>query len=61
MRKLFAFLGLTAAALIVGQAQNTRIVIVGSGKPRLAVPDLRGSGDAQKYMGVFNQTLWNDL
>ncbi len=61
MRKLFAFLTLTAAALIVGQAQNTRIVIVGGGKPRLAVPDFRGSGDAQNVMGAFNQTLTADL
>jgi TolB protein len=27
----------------------------------IAVPDLHGSGDAQQYMGAFNQTLWDDL
>jgi len=30
-------------------------------KPSIAVPDFRGSGDAQKFMGVFNSTLFNDL
>src|SRR5580704_4810554 len=29
--------------------------------PTIAVPDFRGSGDAQKFMGVFNSTLFNDL
>jgi TolB protein len=61
MKKLTGILCLTAAALFVVQAQNTRIVIVGGGKPRIAVPDFRGSGDAQKFMGAFNQTLWGDL
>ena len=27
----------------------------------MAVPDFRGSGDAQNLMGAFNQTLWDDL
>jgi len=62
MKKAIGILGLAAAALFVGQAQNTRIVVVGGqGKPRLAVPDFRGSGDAQRFMGAFNQTLWSDL
>lgn len=30
-------------------------------KPSIAVPDFRGSGQAQQYMGVFNHTLYNDL
>jgi len=30
-------------------------------KPTIAVPDFRGAGDAQKFMGVFNSTLFNDL
>ena len=33
----------------------------GGEKPTIAVPDFRGSGDAQKFMGVFNSTLFNDL
>src|SRR5580704_16015017 len=30
-------------------------------QPHIAIPDLRGSGDAQKFMATFNQTLWNDV
>ncbi len=30
-------------------------------KPTIAVPDFRGAADAQKFMGVFNSTLFNDL
>jgi TolB protein len=30
-------------------------------KPSIAVPDFRGAGDAQKFMTVFNSTLFNDL
>ena len=39
------------AATIKGAAKSLSI----------AVPDFRGSGDAQNFMGVFNSTLFNDL
>lgn len=62
MKKLIAFLALSATALLVIQAQeNTRILISKFGRPKLAVPDFRGTGEAQALMAVFNQTLWNDL
>ena len=31
------------------------------GKPRIAVIDFRGAGDAQKFMTTFNTTLWDEL
>jgi len=54
---------LCAAAAVVGVlAQEREIIKISKGeRPVLAVPDLRGSGDAQQYMGAFNQTLWSDL
>ena len=57
---------LTAGALILsGQQQPTGVdipgVITGGEKPVIAVPDFRGSGDAQKAMDAFNRTLWNEL
>src|SRR4051794_33047373 len=62
MKKVIVFVSLSAAALLVMQAQNTEIRISRiQGKPKLAVPDFRGAGDAQKFMTTFNQTLWNDL
>src|SRR5580704_2227341 len=48
-------------AALVG-AQQIVAPISGRGeKPNIAVPDFRGTGDAQKFMGVFNSTLFNDL
>jgi TolB protein len=35
--------------------------IEGGGRPVIAVPDLRGAGEAQAFMPAFNQTLWQDL
>ena len=61
MKKIIGVLSLGVAALIVANAQNMRITIIREGKPRIAVPDFRGAGDAQKFMGTFNQTLWSDL
>jgi hypothetical protein len=64
----FVLLGalLVAGALaLVGQQQPTGVdipgVIQGGEKPVIAVPDFRGSGDAQRSMDAFNVTLWNDL
>jgi TolB protein len=51
---------LGVAALTGAQQINTTIGKPGE-KPTIAVPDLRGSGDAQNLMGVFNSTLFNDL
>jgi TolB protein len=49
----------TAFAIL---AQEREIIkIVREDRAVLAIPDLRGSGDAQQYMDAFNQTLWNDL
>jgi TolB protein len=59
-RLLFTGL-LLAAALTALLAQINIGDIVGGGSPTIAIPDLRGSGDAQKFMGVFNQTLWSDV
>jgi TolB protein len=53
---------LAAGALILtGQQANISGVITGGEKPAIAVPDFRGSGDAQKMMNTFNATLWNEL
>lgn len=65
--KTFAvFLTLLFAAgawVLSGQQSATDIngVITNRDKARIAVPDFRGSGDAQKFMKAFNDTLWNEL
>ncbi|MCC7498915.1 MAG: PD40 domain-containing protein [Bryobacterales bacterium] len=55
---LCATAGLVA---LVAQDNTTIIKIIGGEKAAIAVPDLRGSGEAQTFMGAFNQTLWDDL
>jgi TolB protein len=51
------------AAVLVAAAQQSDVVIkVEKGERAIiALPDLRGSGEAQQYMDAFNQTLWNDV
>ncbi|MBZ5619848.1 MAG: hypothetical protein LAQ69_14150 [Acidobacteriia bacterium] len=63
MRKL-VWLALAAAGLLLMlHAQDIRSDIDKSrGKlPMIAIPDLRGAGEAQAFMGEFNQTLWADV
>ena len=53
---------LAIVALVCGQ--NTQIggVVRKPGdKPAIAVPDFRGSGDAQRFMDSFNATLFREL
>jgi TolB protein len=53
---------LSAALLLFAQDKIIVPDISGTGgKPAIAVPDLRGAGEAQAFMPAFNQTLWADL
>src|SRR4051794_34043353 len=61
--KVIALAVFFLAALVALVAQD-RIVIEltgKGGKGSMAVPDFRGSGDAERFMPVFNQTLWDEL
>jgi TolB protein len=67
-RYTFAIVILAALAAAFGPAraflltaQDINGVITQGERPAVAVPDLRGSGDAQQYMDGFNDTLWNEL
>src|ERR1700757_3011726 len=48
------------ALLLTGQDRITGTISQGE-KPKIAVIDFRGSGDAQRWMDPFNQTLWDEL
>lgn len=64
MKKRLAWIGLGAAAaavLLAAQQSDVIIKLSKGDKVAIAIPDLRGAGDAQQYMAVFNQTLWSDL
>src|SRR6267154_2008 len=64
MKKLVWFVvAVAAGSLLFLQAQDFGGVIEKlKGKvPAIAIPDLRGSGEAQNVMAAFNQTLWSDV
>src|SRR5437899_603569 len=46
-------------------AQQSPTIDVGTitkgDRPAIAIPDLRGAGEAQALMPAFNQTLWGDI
>jgi len=58
---LSVFLPLAGVFVLTAQNADITGVISGGEKLRLAVPEFRGAGDAQKFMRVFNDTLWNEL
>jgi TolB protein len=63
MKRILFAVPLLGLALFVAKPQSptTIIKVTGGEKPPIAVPDFRGSGDAQRLMGVFNDTLWREL
>ena len=65
MNKLLWIAAASAAALMLVDAQQqpniTGTVRKAAELPVIAVPDLRGAGNAQNYMATFNQVLWDDL
>src|SRR4051812_22084639 len=50
-----------AIALTAQQRSDISGVITSAERPAIAVVDMRGTGDAQKYMDTFNTTLWDEL
>ncbi|MGB9456207.1 MAG: hypothetical protein WCB12_09200 [Bryobacteraceae bacterium] len=65
MNRLVWIAAAAAAALMMVDAQQGPVFTGNVNKaaqlPVIAVPDFRGTGAAESYMGVFNQTLWSDL
>src|ERR1035437_4930472 len=59
-RPVWLAIALTGAWLVV-MAQDVTIKLQQGERPAMAIPDFRGTGDAQNYMGAFNQTLWADV
>ena len=60
---LVAFGAFLIAGRMSGQQPNGDItgVITNTSKPVIAIPDLRGTGDAQPFMDAFNNTLWDEV
>jgi TolB protein len=55
------FLVLAAAIATIAQQADIREQIVGGQQAAIAVPDLRGTGGAEKVMNAFNQTLFSEI
>ena len=49
------------ASLLTGQQKEITGVITSAERPAIAITDMRGAGDAQKYMDTFNATLWSEV
>ena len=58
--KILTALAFTAVAALAQQS-DVQIKLTQGERAAIAVPDLRGSGDAQKFMDAFNQIMFNDL
>jgi len=50
-----------AGLLLAAQQSDVIIKITKGERAVIALPDLRGAGEAQRFMDAFNQTLWNDI
>ncbi len=65
MKKSLWLLIPSMGALLVLAAQQNKdfstIITKNQGLPKIAIPDFRGAGDAQKFMAAFNQTLSEDV
>jgi len=64
MRKLIWLMVLACGLLAVIFAQQGDINILVTkteSRPKMAIIDFHGSGDAQKFAGTFNQILWSDV
>src|SRR6202035_4239441 len=61
--RVWLVLALTAAAVPLSAQQiDFRGEVVKEAQKRIiAIPDLRGAGDAQQFMAAFNHTLWGDV
>src|SRR6202021_948375 len=61
--RVWLALALTAAAILLSaqQVDFRGDVVKEQPKRVIAIPDLRGAGDAQQFMPAFNQTLWGDV
>jgi TolB protein len=58
---LFLIAGLVLLVLALSAQDPITIKIIGGQKPVIAIPDFRGSGEAQQFMNTFNEVLFRDV
>ena len=54
-------LAAVAFAALWAQQSDIKIILTGGERPKIALPEFRGSGEAQPHMAVFNETLNTDI
>jgi TolB protein len=60
--RLLIPVGFAGAMLLLAQQSTVDFGTITKGdRPAIAIPDLRGAGEAQAFMPAFNQTLWSDV
>ncbi len=52
---------LAGAAFLTAQRPDITGGVKSGEMPRIAITEMRGSGEAQRFMSVFNETLWNEV
>jgi TolB protein len=60
-KNLAVLAAIALVAVAIAQQSDVLIKIQRQQRAAIALPDFRGSGDAQKFMATFNQTLYGDL
>lgn len=60
-KALLLCVSLIALTALIAQDRIVIELFGPGGKGAIAVPDFRGSGEAQPFMTLFNQTLWDEL
>lgn len=67
MKKIFLTLGVLLASVLIvtvnaqQNAADILIKIAGGNMPVIAITDMRGTGEAQNHMAVFNKTLYDEI
>jgi TolB protein len=64
MKTFFALLVLGFLAVLVpagAQQSDIKVILTGDNQPVIALPDLRGAGEAQAHMEAFNRKLYEEI
>jgi TolB protein len=60
-RVVYWLIGVVLGAGAAAAQPDVIIKILKGERPVIAVPDFRGAGESQRFMDVFNRTLWGDV
>ncbi len=66
MKKTFLALGVLCASVLIlrvsaQQDADIKIILTDGQRPVIAITDMRGSGEANAFMGTFNKTLFDEI